>query len=605
MKKINVKYFMRFFRIIYNQIVWPSKKEWFFLVTIIFLYAFGTTFVINGDGTYGYAMVEKLSDPGAFASNDIVVNGSLQGNFLFYKLLVFLPFFQNNFVLWDLVISSVFSIILLLGWYNIFLKLTRSKMTSWMGIFFLLFVDSRLSLGGTLIPLFYLTSISSVQFLQTIGLLLFLNKKYTVSFVLICLSSYFHPASAFFYLAVLVPVLFLEIWKDKRFKYFTGVLVVIAAVLLPNIILVGRNLELPADTQKFFDIFYNLNGHGVGHAYIESYFTLSYTYTIAVLTLLFLIFRKNKQVINEQKTVANILIFSCVAVILWLINLYFIRNLPVFYLYFAMRSTYILKPLLIILLSVLIITFVREKSSFSKVAAVLLVVSLIEPFISLAVLFVLPVIAWMALRDRVVSLDEKLLISSRKIIGKFGLDNRRTLILLVVVFLVISVGLFGYKFNNKWHKLYRLMRGENLFNYSFSEKRNFGYITAYPEISKVIDWAKSFKGKMIITPPENCLFGNIRFITRNSLYVNICEMGQLSYMPKYYYVGYERLQEIGFRVISRGVFDSSDYNKLDLNELRMKNEADYIIFDKYSTNYFARREKPVFEDKQYIIYSLR
>ncbi len=74
---------------------WPSAKESVLFVVLVSLCMFGAAFVLNGDGSYGYAMIQKIQDGTAFAANDLAVNGS--GNFLFYRLLSYLPFFSDNF----------------------------------------------------------------------------------------------------------------------------------------------------------------------------------------------------------------------------------------------------------------------------------------------------------------------------------------------------------------------------------------------------------------------------------------------------------------------------------------------------------------------------
>lgn len=578
---------------------WPTRKEWVIFVVLVAIYMFCTAFVLNGDGSYGYAMVQKITDPGAFSSNDLALNGSLKGNFLFYKILAFLPFFQDNFVAWDFAMSFFLSIFLLLCWYNIFIHLIDDKIAVWLGFFFMLFTDERLSLGGATIPLFYLSSIVSVLHLQIFSLLLFFKKYYLPCFILLGFTTYFHPAAGFFFLLVLGATLFFESIKEKKVGEFAKIVTVSALICLPNLVLLKSNLDINAVSGDFFSIFYPMKG---GHAYPQDYY-FAYLFTLISLVLAGITFRKKIFDINNQKIIFKIILFTLIAVVVWLVNLFFIKNLFVFYLYFAMRSTYILKPLIALLLSIIAFALVREKKFLSLVAAGLILVSLISPNYEKAWIFLAPVLVWVLIRDYFASFDEQVYNFFKRFFFKF---NRKALVYIpAAALVVVALILFGNKFNNKWVKLVNLTKGQNDFNFSFNKELNFGINKSNPDFSSVLNWAKNFKGKMIIVPPDNCLMNTFRFITKNSVYINTCDMAQLTYVPENYFEGWRRMQQIGFRIKSRGEFDTSLYYVLDLVELKEKGAADYIIFDKFSPDYKVKKETPIFQNDHYIVYSLK
>ena len=86
--------------------------------------------------------------------------------------------------------------------------------------------------------------------------------------------------------------------------------------------------------------------------------------------------------------------------------------------------------------------------------------------------------------------------------------------------------------------------------------------------------------------------------------MNFCDTFQLSFIPVYYYAAYDRLLELNFKIIGWGNFDYSGYNMLELSALRSR-KADFVVFDKTSSGYRERAELPVYENKQFIIYSLK
>ena len=174
--------------------------------------------------------------------------------------------------------------------------------------------------------------------------------------------------------------------------------------------------------------------------------------------------------------------------------------------------------------------------------------------------------------------------------------------------LIIIFGLFifSYRFNDKLYKLYQLINGKNVFNFSFNHESNFGWNKKNPPFGELLDWAKQFKGKMFIVPLlDSDISTGFRFITKNSTYISFFDMGQLSYTPLYYFQGFDRLQELGFVWVGRRGFDLSAYNKLTISEVK-KLDADFIIFDKQSALYTKQKDVlPIYENSRYITYQLR
>ena len=580
----------------------PTLKECAVLVSLVALYVFGAAFVINGDGSYAYAMLEKMADPGAFASNDLTIKGNIEGNFLFYRLLFYLPFFSHNFVFWDFAISSVLSILLLLAWYNVFLEFSGRRVVATTALGLLLFVDARLSLGGTTLPLFYLTSIASVLFAQTFALFFFIRGSPIFSFALLSLTTYFHPPSGLFFLAVLGLFLLIQSVKEHRYRTLVYAVGIAAIIFLPNAVLISHRIGFSGDTKLFFEVFRALSGPHAGHNYVESYWQ-AYVMSLASWLLVLVALPKIQFSSQSKKTIQWIIGLSFLVVGLGLINLYFFHYLQIFYLYFAMRSTYLLKPLFVFLFVVIAFDLHSKRTVTSLCAAGCLLASLFIPSLvwSLAVLFVAFVYLFFDIEG------QSWAIRFNAAIGSF-LTQRLIRVFQFLFLLILCAGifLFLYNHNNKLQKVFRLFQGENTFNFSFRPEKNFGLNNASPALGEVIDWAKQDKGKMFITPPDNCGFSFFRFIAKNSVYTNVCDVFQLNYTPVYFLQAYDRFLSLDVRYIGWGqAFDYSGYNVLNLMDIRTRNEADFIIFDKTSIGYWQRPETPVFENNQFIIYSLR
>ncbi len=463
----------------------------------------------------------------------------------------------------------------------------------------MLFTDGRLSLGGSTIPLFYLSSIVSVLYIQTISFWLFINEKYYTCFTLLALTTYFHPASGLFFIMTLMLALLVRIFNERKFGIFVKSGIIGLLIFIPNAVLISKNLSPLRDSVEFFHLFYLLKG---GHAFPQDYW-FGYLFTFETLIILYFLYKSKKVLIQHLSLVFSLLGIILFFVLVWLVNLFYVQNLQFFYLYLAMRSAYILKPLLSLFLGCAIFAYARDSSLVSKLNIVLI---LTAAFISNQAWSGVPlafVIFFELLRKFYSDLDARWY---KRVADIFNRVNKRRLIIAVsTISAVLVFWVFGNKYNGKWFKVWNLLNGKNEFNYSFDVSKNYGFKNSNPDFSSLIDWSKGFKGKMFITQPTDCSMNALRFLTKNSIYINTCDMAQLSYVPDSYLLGYERLKKIGFVIKERGVFDESQYYKMNLSDYKSLNEADYIVFDKNHPAFQSKNEKPVFEDRRYVVFKLR
>lgn len=589
---------------VFLEIKIPTGWSLALILLSLLIYMFGSAFVLNGDGSYGYAITQRMTDPQAFAYNDLPVVGGVNGNFLFYKLLHYIPFFQNDFVKSDFLISSVISLLLVLAWYNIFSELTNKKFVIIGAVFLMIFVDSRLSIGGTTIPLFYLTSFSSLHFLQIFGLYFFVKKRYILSFVLISLTAFFHPASSIFFLGILGSVLLINSIKTKNYSQLFKPCIAALVILVPNLLFVNKTLGSTGDSENFFRIFYNLNGLGYGHIYAENY-PWQYAFTLVAFLLLLIFYYKKLFDFQHKKIIFQIFSIMFLFLGFWLINIYYVHIVQLLYLSWAMRVTYIVKPLFSFLFVLAAFSLVERDNILSKLVAVLLIFSLAVPSFPVAVGILCLLILFFIFNLDKTKTAEKINSFLKQISDKVIVKNK-TLFIGILLFILAAVAVLSvYRYNSKVIKLYKLSRGENTFNFNFDINKNYGLDKSDPPFGELLHWAKGFKGKMFITPINDCRFsGAFRFLTKNSIYTNICDMFQNQYLPKEFFEGYDRMLQLNFKIIRRGVFNYTDYNKLELSYLR-KMDADYVVFLKNSEGYMEKPDKPIFENSEFIIYQLR
>ena len=334
-------------KLFFSSFAYPRGIELLAILAMVGVYMLSSTFTLNGDGSYGYNMHQRLDDPWAFADNDLAVMGSLDGNFILYRLLYYVPFFSKNFVLADFIISFPISILLIFAWYNIFYLMTRNRFVTVVSIFFMLFVGARFAIGGSTIPLFYLSPITSVLFAQTFALLFYLKGSRVWTMAIVSATTYLHPSSGIFFMCAYGLLFLLDAYNDKNYRKFVAAAVLSTLIFLPNIFIAGSRIGEIGDPEKFFRIFYSLNGPGWGHIYIRSY-PMAYLFTLTSLLLILVMFFRKKINLTHTATIIKLISIGFVLVGLWLIDVYFVHNVQVFYLYFATRMTYLIKPLFIL-----------------------------------------------------------------------------------------------------------------------------------------------------------------------------------------------------------------------------------------------------------------
>lgn len=626
----------------------PNKKDLLLLFGLVVLYLFVYLFLQDEglgatDSFSAYPITVATSDPSTYSKNDLLVEAGISGNFVFYKLLSYVPFFKDNFVVRDVVLGFPFFVLYIFAWYNLFFELSKDKKITFACLFFLLFADGKFGLNWSSPSVFGLNSITLVHFLQIFSILFFLKKKFIVSFALLSLTTYFHPASGMVFLSVLGSVLLLECIREKNIKMLVKPAVASLLILLPNIFMLRHGVGSSIDTKTYFDIFYNFQTH----AYLEDHFREGYLYTLAIFGVLLIDRFKNIIALEHKKTITAFVVFSFLGSLVWLLNVYYIHSVSVVYTFFITRIFYIVRPLFI-LFTLLCAKYLFEQKKFSaRLMSFFLLLSLIEFTSIQGMLIVLPVLVYFSIfRTRLeqIFLESKwryvagvaafvcygsaiyLRLTSGNFLNKI-FDHISAQKNLLIFSISMGVAFLVLVFHKKIFRLFSsprirfvhvivfvaLLVGVRFLVFQGSggvqlrtleKSRNYGYDAVEESYHELVNWAKEFKGKMFVVPPYDNNFGTFRYLAHNSLYIHHGDINQLMYSEEHYYKGFKRLEELGIKVQKRRTFDWSAYNNLSIDYLK-NTKGDFVIFDKSAEGFSAKEGvSPIYENTKYAVYTL-
>jgi len=619
-------------------IILPKFSEIIVILVGITIFIILKYNIFNGDSLLAWPITEKIIYPDLYNDKDLIIKSGIESSFNFYKIISLLPFLRDNFPLRDFIIYLVTLVLLLLGWYNVFFALVKNRIIVLLSIPFFLFSDGKLGLNWSNSPMPMLVSSTSVHFAQVFSFLLFLKRRYYLSIFIMAVTGYFHPATSITYSIILLMIIFLQNYKKNHYIIIKSCFLFLL-VFLPNFIFLRSNIDINIDFQRYFEIFKLFQYH----AYLEDHYRMGYSYAIALIFLLYKASNSGFIDVNEKRTIQYFFLFGILGSIIWLLNLYFIRNLHFIYFYFITRFFYIAKPLLIILFVYFIFnSFITSKNFYVKYFIHFLLLStlvIFSPTVSLIILCCY-LISHVFKKGRVIFCSTLFLLF---VLFLFYNDNNNILTILkevpdnslvifeiiILVFIVLPLTnklvlsenkkpietkdlkrflvfsaavlcLFFITSNRLRNNIVDIIDRKKL-NFSTTElwgvkHSNVGYY-------QLVMWARNQKGKLFIVPPYDYDFLSFRYLTKNGVYIHEGDINQLMYSPKYYLIGYERLLNLGMKVKARHIFDWSRYNNLTLNEIKAL-DADFIIFKKRD----LKTKIPngiVFENDEYIVYKIQ
>lgn len=293
---------------------------------------------LSGDSLLAWPISESLYHPEWYGSGDLIIEAGKTTNFLFYKLITHFPWFQDNFPLRDMVIYFPIFCIYGFFWGTFFYRVSKSLSVSLLALSLFIFSDNKLGLHWSYSPTPVLISSTSVQFLQVAAFGLFYFRRYWLAFLIIGLTSFFHPATALSYFATFSSILVLR----ERFSirtWITPCLFIIPFLINYMTFLGGGEVDpLNSEHFKIYELFQF-------HAYIADHFHEGYLYFTAMLGLIYSL--KNFYPPEFKKFSLYFFCFSILFSALWLLNVYFIKNTQFLYFYFPMRIFYLIKPFML------------------------------------------------------------------------------------------------------------------------------------------------------------------------------------------------------------------------------------------------------------------
>jgi len=330
----------------------------------------------------------------------------------------------------------------------------------------------------------------------------------------------------------------------------------------------------------------------------------------------------------------------------WLINLYFIKNLQILHVFFIMRIFYFIKPLLIFLVVTAAVHLYRSARSkadyciaflfimtpffFSPSIALIIVTSCAVSvagkrwwpalFVVLSMMFLL--LVWVTHHS---SLTDALLYLKTDIGGN-EFNIFQTLIMVVTILFILLVMrrddqdivylslswkeslfiilllAFTLSIPAKISSTIRHgLRGHPILN--FHPEDYWGVRTGDPFYAELLDWVRGTSMKFFVIPPYDDRFMTFRYLTGKGIYAQQWDIPQLAYSPKYYYIGYERLLQLGLDTGNQLQFRWNWNYETRCKELIENVQADAIIFEKQRMKTAdCSTEQPLFDNELFVAY---
>lgn len=609
------------------------KIDFFVLLFFSLLFFIFRYNPINGDSLLAWPITEQFAKNIFEGVDDLIIQAGVKGVFFTYILLAKFPFLSDNYPLRDFLLYVPLFIIYVFLWYLIFIEISKNRYISLLSIAFFIFSDNKLGLNWSQSPMTIFVSISSIHWLQILAFWLFLKHRHALSFTLLGLSAYLHPGSGLSYFLVMASVIVYLSYKEKDFKLLFRLLFFLV-ITLPLFVLLLKKINMSIFISEYMEIFKIFQYH----AYLEDHFKEGYSYTIALIFILYNYWTKKRN--DYLNIIISFFIFSLLWSIAWLLNLYFIKSLSFIQTYFITRIFYLLKPLLILFFVSMLNNFLIKKQNLSDSIFVFLMLSTLivfSPIFSLIIIVSFFVskkskfFGYMALVT--LSLTFYLIIGANSIdsllinfLKKPSYNNflffEIVLLFLTLVLLskknlhknidnlnekntrFICVGILCFTF---WffllniNKIYNI-KHQGLFKLSW--KNYFGVENTNSYYIDLIKWAKSKKKKLFIVPPDEYIFLTFRYFAKNGLYITEYDINQLMYSPDFYIEGLNRLKLLGVEIRGKHKTFYDKYYYLSYEDVK-STQADYIVFDKTKLRFTWDEKMKVFENKKYVVYKLR
>lgn len=610
---------------------------------IVFYFSFYSP--LSSDSLLGWPITDSIMHPERYSPDDLLVKAGITGPFLLYRLLAFLPFQQDNFPLRDFLIYIPLLFLYLVAWWKVFSELGASRPVATTSILFILFSDNKLGLNWSLAPMAYLTSSSSVLFIQVFGLYLFFTQRRALALGLTAATGIFHPATSLSFGAVYTVIIIMEALRKQNLKELTPVLIFFLVYLPIAVVIALNNQDAFSVTEEYFRIFERYQPQ----AYLGDHFRMGYAYTLCAIAFLYRYFPRDVSGLRHRNDLFLFIGIGLVLSLLWLINLYFIKNLQGIHTFFIMRIFYLIKPLLIFLIVTAAVSLYNSpKSVFSRMLALLFLMTpaLFSPSVALIIVITCAAYAagkrwWPILFGCLIIVFIMLVISHyhtsiggagfyfKQYTGGNELNMFQGILLVasgififmttlpgarqavlpgmfrpgIAICLAVYLALFPMRY-----ALRKELSSESIFN--FQPADYWGIRSSDRTYSQLLDWAKFSPEKLFAVPPYNDRFLSFRYLSGKGVFVFHRDIAQLMYTPKYYGVAVDRLLLVGGHAsdlpkafMSGEVPRGNGIYETQCQKLIENGQFDAIIFEKKRLMPSdCLNGKPIFENGAYVVY---
>jgi hypothetical protein len=625
--------------------------DWLLVATLTLAVFIQRYYVLSSDPLLAWPITDSIAHPNRYSPQDILIQAGTSGNFLLYKLLGFLPVLNGNFPLRDFLIYLPIYFLTLLAWVKVFREIGATQLIVAIALLVLVCSDDKLSLNWAHVAPAYFISATSVQFLQVLGLLWFLKNQRVLALGITAATGYLHPASALTFGAVYCAIIAYDAMRNRSWKELAPV-ILFACIFLPNALLIASNSQGAFLANKdYFLLFESYQPQ----AYLEDHFRFGYAYTLALIAFLYRCHTDTNTWLIHKRELFLFIGIGLLGCAVWLINLYFVRNLQFIQTFFLMRMFSLIHPLVVVLTVATAASLYSAANSYRDRALLLLLAltpMLFSPAIALIIVsacvaytmgkswwpYLFGMLALAYLGALALALDVSPTNLRGFVVGavlSFRADNSfngfqvgvlalamaltflytpkplpggqpKSILLFCVAILFVATLLGG---RHAWIRLKQSdFRLSAVFN--FNPEDYWGVRQSDRAYAELLDWARLSPDRLFSVPPYDDRFLSFRFLSGKGVFIFHRDIAQLMYSPDYYIKAVQRLVEVGGnapylpKAFMNGEMrrDNGKYEE-NCRKLLVNNKYDAVIFERARLSLVqCEYQTPVFQNDVYVVF---
>lgn len=624
--------------------------DWLTLACITAVVFLQRYYVLSSDPLLAWPITDSIAHPERYSSEDILIQAGVSGNFLLYHLLAYVPLLKENFPLRDFLLYVPIYFFTLLAWWKVFTELGASRAVATMSILLLVCSDDKLALNWAHVVPAYFISATSVQFLQIFGLLWFLKSRRNLALSVTALSGYFHPATALSFGVVYCVIICYDAIRNRSWSNLSPVLL-FTIIFVPNVLVIVLNSQGSfAVSEAYFEMFERYQPQ----AFLGDHFRMGYAYTLAVIAFVYRYHTTTGAGFHHKREIFLFIAIGLAGCVMWLANLYSVRNLQFIQTFFLMRMFSLIHPLLVFLIVATAVSLYASSKSFLSRAIVAFF--LLSPLIYFSPPVALIIVAscaayafgkswWPHLFGILIALylgtvvilhnvpmaeTRGYIVNARRVGNEFNWFQAGVLLTSVAMILrstllrerptaltkggyhlpIIFFCAMAVVFLRPTY--IRMKQADFKFSaiFNFNHHDYWGVRSSAPAYAELLDWVRQSPDKLFSVPPYDDRFLSFRYLSGKGVYIFHRDIAQLMYSPTYYVKGIHRLTDVAGNApylpksfMNGEVIRTNGQYEANCRKLMASGQFDAIIFErKRLASAECLNASPVFQNDTYVVF---